>query len=225
MSKEISVGGIYDLETISQLRHIHLNNFGFDFRPKSFNFLQQHLVVDILKKCHRSSDRYFFHFQNEKDYIIFEYINYLKKTVPFCNNFFLEFSDHMEPSYYEKFSHPFYWYYQSESLFEEIVFLSDLQGIILPHSLLLRFYERGNLNDFISYFLRVLANKKMEVVLSLEWKYEISPFIFELLNFDMISFSINQDVEYSYRNVNINLLKKELSYHSNIFEIISKEQI
>ena len=96
MEKTIRVDGIYDLKTLETARSLGLNLFQFDFRPKSFNFLQQHVFLDMLSKGVLSSETFFLRYSNEKNFVIFKMLEDLKSMIPLEKNsdqVFLEFSD------------------------------------------------------------------------------------------------------------------------------------
>ena len=82
MDKAIRIDGIYDNETLKTARSLGVGLFNFDFRPKSFNFLQQHSFLDMLKEGVFSSENLFMHFANEKDFVILNTDIWVYKYTP-----------------------------------------------------------------------------------------------------------------------------------------------
>ena len=216
MDREIRIDGIYDQETFMGLRDIPISNIGFDFRPKSFNFLQHYRFMDILEKLHNPSERYFLHFCDETNTMISKFLKDLAKRYPMANNFLLEFSDNQTLDFYKQFKYPFFWHYRPDENFNKLFDLPHFKGLVLSHSFLTGLHERGRLNNFIRNFHQLFYRRKdnrRELALSLEWNSNIFPSLFDLFEFDMICLPINKKVEQHYRKVDMDMLKKELSFY------------
>ena len=50
MSERIRIEGIYSGKTLEELSSNKVFDFVFDFRPKSFNFIQEHHFLKIIKE-------------------------------------------------------------------------------------------------------------------------------------------------------------------------------
>lgn len=70
--------GIYDLRTILHLKNLNINCFSFDFRPRSFNFLQQYKFFEILQEEYSKELCFFLRYENEKDFVIQKMLTDLK---------------------------------------------------------------------------------------------------------------------------------------------------
>ena len=66
MEGRFRVEGIYDKRTLQRLQDLNLKDLSFDFRPRSFNFLQQHTFMEIVENI-STEDRLYLHFENEAE--------------------------------------------------------------------------------------------------------------------------------------------------------------
>lgn len=218
MNYQLRVEGIYDKRTVKRLLDNNLKIWSFDFRPTSFNFLQQYLFLDILKTFNGDHQSLFLHFQNEADFMIFDMLEKVKSAG--LSNFFLEFSDHHNVQYYNQFHHPFWWVWDNEGDLADIIRSPYLEGLFLPYSLLIAIEKNGRLNEFIltlRQFLTINPRKKtIPLGLKIKWDDSISPSIFKLLPFEILSVGIGPKIEVCYRNVDLERMEKEISYLKNI---------
>src|SRR5690606_12917276 len=97
--KSLRISGLYDKETLSTLCSQHIYDIGFDQRPKSFNFVQGHIVEDCLKSTNKAC-AYYFHFANEKEFLIHSFLERMQDHYTHNMSFYLEFSDEMSLEYY-----------------------------------------------------------------------------------------------------------------------------
>ena len=65
----LKVSGLYNHRIIKQLNELGINSFEFDFRPRSFNFIQKYVLEEIIKEINLG-EKIFLHFANEVDFII-----------------------------------------------------------------------------------------------------------------------------------------------------------
>ncbi len=233
MTSEIKIDGIYDDKIIKRLGSIGIKNFGFDFRPLSFNFIPQYKFQEIIDKEFILDRRFFLHFADEKDFMIWKIVNDLTKLyghlskkienrvdyLTMQSNFFLEFSFlKNDLDFYNQFNLPFYIYFDSSSNspedFVKFSRPSYLKGIILNYNMLLQIYDRGEIETFKKGLLPIISNKngmkKIEIILDVDWDSEIFAGILESFSFDNVSFKINSKIEFSYRNVDLNRVENHL---------------
>jgi hypothetical protein len=227
MEKTIRVDGIYDLKTLETARSLGLNLFQFDFRPKSFNFLQQHIFLDMLSKGILPSETFFLHYSNEKDFVILKMLEDLKGVISSgksSDQVFLEFSDERESSYYDQFDVPFYWSFNLGKSIEEVLKTYNLRGIIWDLSLMEDIHQRYGLENFLPHFLdqygENIRRMKLQMVLRVGRSLKLLPLLFQLLPFDFISLPIDSSLELSYRNVNFEHFKKEVHF---LDELVSSD--
>ena len=91
---KLRIEGVYDIRTVQYLKGQGIEDFSFDFRPKSFNFLQQYRFFEIIERCFHKNLRFFLKYQNEKDFIVQKMLNDIKEkwlgTYDIGKNFILE---------------------------------------------------------------------------------------------------------------------------------------
>ena len=220
----IRIEGIYDLRTMKQLQDFsEVKSFDFDFRPTSFNFLQQYKMLEILEASYDSKSQYFLHYRDEKDFVIKKMIDDLKEffsthfgSLGIINNFFLEFSDENEFSFYDQFDQNYYWHYNPKRTIKEVRDAKYLKGICLDHSFLEDLHNKGQLYQFVQNFtqsfLPMMFQKKMGLILRVDWDDNIIPSLLDYFDFEFVSLSLNSKVEICYRNVDLNRMKKGLNY-------------
>jgi len=212
MKTEIKINGIYDSRTIKGLRELGCSKFCFDFRARSFNFLQQHQFINILKVHYSTSEQIILKYENEADFIIKKMINDLKaiENINLDQNFCLEFSDNLGPEFYDQFEIPYYWHYSREVKWSKFQKSKYLKGIIIPFSLLEEAHESNQYYNFVNNFHSMIMSSdqknKLEVGLEIDWSSNLLPSLTEFFDFNFLSLSINDKVETCYRNVDINKL-------------------
>jgi hypothetical protein len=128
----------------------------------------------------------------------------------------LEFSDINEPAYYDQFKRPFFWHYNSDGNPKRVIQESkNLKGIVLSHSHFEEYVSGGNSFSFCQNLLQMLASRdgglNLELILSLDWGIKLVPSIIDMLDIEVVSFSINRKIEVCYRNLNSTKLKENLS--------------
>lgn len=206
MDKKVKVSGIYDKRTIQRLKEVGIDQISFDFRARSFNFLQQHSFMELQEEL-AIDESIYLQFENEADFVVKKIIDDLK-VVRSSSNLFLEFSDEQTSDYYDQFLTPFIWHYSLECKSLEAISGSKyVRGIVLKFSDLLKLHEDGILhnfcNNFHSQFMTLLKNKEFKLILELDWDSNLFSSISEYFDFDLISVAISNKVEICYRNVDL----------------------
>ena len=218
MKRKIRLEGVYDEHAIRRMQEKGISQYTFDFRPKSFNFLQQHRLENLLKELYTPLTRYYLHFAYEKNYVVFKFISDLKRLLGIKFNhqdgISLEFSDKKKATYYEEFQAPFYWHYDPTGDCENIFSLEWLEGIVFDFGLLEFFYKSGKIDEFSTNYYRFLQRsplkERLQLILSIDWDSNIPPGLEEYFDFDIISLPINKKVEQEYRLVDYDLLSRNL---------------
>ncbi|WP_372654453.1 hypothetical protein [Halobacteriovorax sp.] len=215
MSKLVKVAGVYDKRTIQRLKEVGVDQFSFDFRARSFNFLQQHSFMNLQKEL-ALDENMFLHFENEADFVIHKIIDDLK-TERNIKNVTLEFSDLNSIDFYEAFKTPFIWHYNLDyKEFDALNKSQYLQGIVLKFSDLLKLHEDGVLhnfcNNFHSLFIDLLSKEDFKLTLELDWDSNLFSSISEFFDFDLISIPISNKVEICYRNVDLSKVQDHVQY-------------
>ncbi|OFZ22192.1 MAG: hypothetical protein A2202_03785 [Bdellovibrionales bacterium RIFOXYA1_FULL_36_14] len=219
MSSRIKIDGTYNQYTITMLEEMKINDFSFDLRPKSFNFVQEYVLLDILKEIYRPWNRYYLHFENEKEYVIEKILNDVKasaiktdNTTDLIENILLEFSDGLPVQYYESFKTPYIFHLDERHRLEDFLACKYLKAVNLSYAYLHHLHQGGKLGEFAGSFLKLLKrleqHQKIEVMLLRDWDEDIFPSLLHYFQFHVTSFPLNHKVELSYRNLNYELLKK-----------------
>ncbi|MDC0255389.1 hypothetical protein OAK75_10820 [Bacteriovoracales bacterium] len=223
MDKAIRIDGIYDNETLKTARSLGIGLFNFDFRPKSFNFLQQHYFLNMLSEGVFSSENFFMHFANEKDFVIFKMLEDIKETLSspgLLDQFNLEFSDECESFYYDQFETPFYWHFRLGASIEEVLKTYQLRGIVWSLPLLEDINQGEGLETFFTRFLEGygenIRRMGLKMVLRVGSSIDLIPALFQILPFDFISLPIDSSLELSYRSVNFDHLRREIQYFDSM---------
>ena len=200
------IDGIYDKKTLTHFQNWGVNSYSFDFRPRSFNFIQQYVFNNIVKTSIRNRDNVFLHFCNEKDYIIEKIVKDTPLVKGKYSQLSLEFSDSLDVSFYEKFQVPFLWHYRSGRDLNEFLKSPFFIGLIIDINIITNIYETGQLREFsLDLGSEISLNQKNGVYLILkqEWTSQILPSYLELFDFEFFSLPINSMIETGYRQVDV----------------------
>lgn len=220
MTLKYRISGIYDARTLSKLKELDIYHYSFDFIPTSFNFLQLHLVEQILENNLSGVENLYFKFKGEKEFVIEKILKDVSSNVGNAKSFSLEFCDEFDVSFYESFKKNFVWHFSPNVNYEIVAESEFCTGLILNQASLERLYKEGKLNSLARFLMSIKIKKpSFKVFLDLDWDFDLAPSFYEVIEFDVISFSINHHIEVCYRNVD--LLKLEqylLSYKKNIFQ-------
>lgn len=220
---KIRVDGIYDLDTLKLLHERRINFFGFDFRPLSFNFLQQHVFFEMLDELINSNHIYYLRYANEPAFATEKMLTDLREKFgekSVAKYFMLEFSDDRDSEFYDQFNQPFYWHYTNFQELEKILLSNNLVGIILDHHILDNLHLSGTLFDFMRKFYQRIGDKP--VILNIKWDSSIITSLFDFFKFESVTISIDSSVENSYRNINQSALTVNLNYlQSKIYNMVN----
>jgi len=212
----IKLAGIYDKRTMKMGLELGLNSFEFDFRPTSFNFIQQYVLEEIVKDVQDHNPIIAIHFQNEANFMVDNILSSFKDSSVSPR---LVFSDTQNSTYYNSFKTPFYWHYSTDGDVKGVLSSSYNEGVILSYGLLEDLHHKGNLQAFISNFytmMRSSGSMNKKIGLKIDWDSNLAPSIFDLVDFDFIELSVNNKIEVCYRNVDSIKLKKNLSILKNL---------
>ena len=218
MKQKIRLEGVYDDVIFNFIKEKGIDEYTFDFRPKSFNFIQKYRFEDIMTKFYLPSNRYYLHFCNEKDHVIKRIVEDLKtlprQSMNNPNNIFLEFSDNQTASWYDHFDLPLYWHYNSCKNIENILGARNLQGIVLNFKFLDDYCAHEYLDQFAVFFYHQMQNSHLkddlQLIFSIDWDSNIPPGIEEYFDFDLISLPINSKIETGYRQIDYDLFTQGL---------------
>lgn len=226
MTTGLRIEGIYDLRTFTYLKDQGVVNFSFDCRPRSFNFLQQHRLFELIEKVNRSNFKYFLHYEEERDFVIEKMLSDLNGQGWGPQQFVLEFSDHKELSFYEKFKWPFWIHYFDHSHYpgnnlNNFLNSPYLKGVVFEERQFEELYRSGAWYSVLQVLSPALYADKLnsntrsvETMLTVSWEF-FNKFLSKSslpssLNVDFISLPIDNNVEVCYRNVDLFKLEEEI---------------
>lgn len=223
MERVLRIDGIYSGDTLKELNSFGISSFSFDFRPRSFNFLQQHSFMDIIEQNLKYSNEYFLRFANEQDFVINKFIYDLNDFLTTSGNmslgkecFFLEFSGGEDHSFCNQFKMPYSWHFHPARDWKSHLSSDFMRGIVFPYSYLHELHEKGAFLDFVTRmlpeFLAMMSETKIKMALEIDWDSNIFPSIEEYFNFDFWSLPINSKIEHSFRNTDLQKVKNQLQY-------------
>lgn len=208
MEYRIKIDGIYDERTLLLLKSKGIEDFGFSFSPKSFNFIQEHIFLTKLIPLLSEKDRLWLHFSRSNDPMILKVLEDLKKININREKIFLYCDEWPQPPPEDVNFILNYSCINELENFNRHLFA----GIVFDFTFLEELHGNNLLNNFISNFYttyNTILNKK--IILYTDWNHNIFPTLLEHFDFDMISFSINSKIEICYRNVDLNKLKHEIN--------------
>lgn len=208
----IYLKGITQAESIETTQELNLAGYGFDLRPKSFNFVQVKKVKDILGQY--PNFQYILLFENEKEFMVNDLFELIQEDNDY--NLTPEFTGLSNLSEIEKVGKEFYWHYHDEETFKNLQKHKLLKKIIFLHQDLEDYHARGELFGFLTLFKDLqTAGIKFEV--QIDWDTSIIESMFEYFPFDTISYEINNKVELSYQNPNHAAIISQLINTKNLF--------
>ena len=210
MGQDLRIEGIYDQRTLKLLKQKGLRDFGFNFSPRSFNFIQEHVFLSDLVPLLDPLDRIHLHFDRSDDPMIKKVLEDLKKSGVALESVYVDCDEWKESP--ETLGARYYLTYQPGldiSLCKSELF----SGMIFNFSYFEELHQKNVLNNFISnfytHFSKVLTDSK-RVVLRVDWNHNVMPTLLDYFEFDLMSFSINSKIEVCYRNVDLKKLTTEM---------------
>lgn len=209
---EIKINGVFSKELVNFFKSKSIHNFGFDLRPTSFNFIQLHVIKDILKEISSSESTYTFLFQNEKDFVIKELINFLAEDGLISKEqVLLEFTDIQDIDECESHGMNYIWHFNDMTNYRKINHSKFLRVISIDQTQLEIYQSRGELFSFIKE-LNDLKSDSNILDLRLDWTQAPQESIIDFINPTLYTLEINNTIQTSYRNVNKQQVENHLMY-------------
>lgn len=213
MSNRLKFEGLYDSRTLKFLKNLGIKNFTFDFNPRSFNFIQEHVFLEQIVPNLGHLDELTLSFTRSNDPMLGKVLSDLKKNGFDLKNVSIECAEwpvspgELEVSYLLNYT---------SQLDANLTKFPNFKGFIFDYSLFEGMQSDGILRAFISnYFTRFgKVSSTAETILKVQWNDNIFPSLIDLFDFNTLSFPINADIEVCYRNVDLKKLQKELDVHS-----------
>jgi hypothetical protein len=210
MDQKFKIEGIYDQRTLKLLKSRNIRDFGFNFSPTSFNFIQEHVFLEELIPLLDPKDRIYLHFTRSNDPMIKKVLLDLKKVGIDSQSIYVECDEWSESPV--NLGVKYFLNYFPE-LDVKNCDSDNFSGIIFKFSFFEDLQRRGILNNFIAnfytHFKKYLSEEK-RIVLKIEWNDNVFSSLFDFLDIDLMSFSINSQIEVCYRNVDLKKLASEM---------------
>ena len=112
MPPKIRIDGVYDVSTFTHLSNMEVENFLFDCRPLSYQFIQQHCLNELIKDNQRPFQNYYLKFSDEKDFVVRKLLYDLNETISNGpqekKSVILEFSGDEQSRYMDSFKTPYF---------------------------------------------------------------------------------------------------------------------
>lgn len=181
------IHGCYDHETLKLLKDKGISDFSFDLRGRSTNLIP----FGELKKCltELSAETVYLTFQNDKKETILSYLDLLKNDL---GNYSLILRDKESPEYYLNLQQDFFWMFEPEANWKEILHTPNLKGVFLPVKYQL---EYGMLPEL----WEIIEQRNLETFLHAE-TFEETAFL-KLGDEVKLSIDLTSEVEKSFRKV------------------------
>lgn len=212
MEQKLRIEGIYDKRTLNHLKHRGLKDFCFDFSPKSFNFIQEYVFLEQILVLLAPTDRVFLHFARSNDPMVFKLIDDLKKSGQTLVNFYFEFDEWSPDVTAHDFSYNYLLTFKNDSDPAKLIG-KNFKGFIFNFDFFESLHQANLLNNFANNFYtryQFQINNQILMLLKIDWHNNLLAGLFDLFDFDLLSFPINSKIEVCYRNVDLKKLSNEM---------------
>lgn len=210
----LKISGIYDPRTIEFLLKEQIELFSFDFLPLSSNFLPGHSFEGILKKYFSRDQTYFLYFGKEPNFVIQKTLDDIAATVGYklsdLSNIFIQFTDEVSIDYAESFSFPYFLNVKSAIDFNLLQNSHNLRGLSFSYNDLMSLGDHNQIFKKLEEIFNWAHERNIKVEVRVDWGTSFSSSILDFFEFDFFNFSISPKVEVCYRNVNLNVIGKEV---------------
>lgn len=196
---QIKVTGIFDPVSLNFFLSQGIFHYGFDLRPKSYNFIQEYVLVSLVEQLQMGSVTLVF--ENEKDFMIQRVISEVKKV--FAGEIFLEFHGLENFDLFDSFNLP-YFFVTKNSLPQS--FKRNQVGVVLHQDYFKDILE-GNLSleaHFLEKIERQRCNLRFESALTFPESYT------DFISWEMLDLEISQSLCSNYRILDDEKVKKLL---------------
>lgn len=213
MNNRLKFEGIYDSRTLKFLKNLGVKKFGFDFNPRSFNFIQEYVFLEQIVPLLGHTDELTLTFTRSNDPMISKVLLDLKRNGFDLKNVSLICLEW--PIAPAEFEVNYYLNYVPQ-IDVNLANFTNFKGFFFDYSLFEGMQSDGVLRAFVSnYFTRFgKVAASADTVLRVEWNDNIFPSLIDIFDFNTLSFPINADIEVCYRNVDLKKLQKEIDVHS-----------
>jgi hypothetical protein len=188
------IHGCYNKTTLTTLRSLGFDYFGYDLRALSPNLIPFNELKNLLQEFR--PDEVVLTFENERESTVLSFLDLLKdlgaRILP-------EFRDNREVSWYHILDRPFLWMFHPDGDWRNILQLSQLRGVLLPLTWR-KFYENEN------FLWRLIEERNLQVYLHAD-TFAQAGLLDQFTDLNL-SLDLTREVETSYRNVDQDLLAR-----------------
>ena len=212
MEQKLRIEGIYDTRTLKHLKQKGLKDFCFDFSPKSFNFIQEYVFLEQILKLLYPTDRVFLHFSRSNDPMVLKLIEDLKLTGQNLSNVYFEFDEWALDVSPIDFEYNYLLNFSKDSDPNKLIG-DNFKGFIFNFDFFESLHRSNLLNVFASNFYTLYQSKLNEntlMLLKIDWHNNLLNSLFDIFEFNLLSFPINSKIEVCYRNVDLKKLSTEM---------------
>lgn len=203
---KFGIEGLYDLRTAKKLKDFGLGVFSFDQRARSPQFIQAHILIDILKNEPLSTLKVALKFDHDKAFMI-DYL--IEKIVAETSvkKEQIEVWLYAENDWMNNASVPFKVYYSKETAPQKMIHQKNFNGFLFKASDFE--FERGVLDQQkILLLLQLIQNRPFAHAVSIAPFDSFPHALVDYLGIETFLVEVNADVEVCYRNLDYDKLSK-----------------
>ena len=208
---EVRVNGVYHSSIINHLSAIGTSHFSFDLRPMSLNFTQSYKIKEMMEHTSSSLKHFYLHFENEKEFMINEILSDIS-VARGQSSLMLEFSGKDQLDYYESFKTPYIWHYDEDVTLDAIPNTQYLKKISFDQLFIERLLQFGKLYELFGNIIKLIGNKGVEIEISANWDSAMMETIIDFYPVTSLNFEINNKVERSYRQIDLQLVTGHIEH-------------
>ena len=217
--KSLRITGVYDSNIVHQLKKQDVTDIGFDIRPRSFNFIQLAGIEKILKELATSKLNFYLRFDNDKEFVVKEIVDKVSRFGPIPGeNLWVEYWGDEDLEYCKRIGLPFFKLLKDRS-YTDWLNAELMTGLVLDETYINTLGVQSDVYVFLSELFNNAGSAK-KIDLSLDWGSEISRSLLEFYPFNNLCFHLNSQVETSYRNVNLQLIKQHIEHTQRLLSEI-----
>lgn len=190
--KSLLIHGCYDPVTLETLKNLGIKEFSFDLRGRSPNLIPFKDLRNFVGNT--NAEKIFLTFENDQKETIESSLDLLK-----ASSAMLILRDKQTLEFYQSLSSPFYWVFNPEADWKNILALSWTQGVLLPLKWQ-GFYQKN------PELWEIIEKRNSDVYLHAE-SFEETVFLNHSHEFKL-SIDLTQEVESSYRMIDQDKLKR-----------------
>jgi len=201
---QIKITGVFDEDSFSFFKNKGLFHYGFDLRPTSFNFIQEHALIPLVEKLSMGSITLLF--ENEKDFVIKRILDEISKK--YSGEVSLEFYGKEDHTYFDSFSLPYIYVLKNDV---PRMIGRNQAGVILYQEHLNELIELGKAHD-------LKVDDRAKINLTFESKLNFPQSVTDFIDWNFLNLEIDQRICKSYRKLNLEVLEELLVHMENFIK-------